>query len=202
MKSISDHGFKKGVKNIQSQFGALLVTKGTKDKQDGVIFFINSMFVGSSNLFTCLIKCCNVARCQSERKQKQNFVTRNQKYICDTFPDLSQLCFSPFCRGQERASPTFFFHASPEAFVEPAETTLVPLILIHNALPAEPEQIQRTITWEKRGLEKKKVHCIIMQFKMLCCKNQQCWICAHDQKVVHVHPTHWYVGFRRLYLQV
>lgn len=37
---------------------------------------------------------------------------------------------------------TFFFHAGPEAFVEPAETTLVPLILVHNALPAEPAQIQ------------------------------------------------------------
>lgn len=38
---------------------------------------------------------------------------------------------------------TFFFHAGPEAFVEPAETTLVPLILVHNALPAEPAQMQR-----------------------------------------------------------
>lgn len=63
--------------------------------------------------------------------------------------------FLNFCRGKERGSPTFFFHAGPEAFIEPAETTLVPLILIHNALPAEPEQIQRTITWEKRGLTKK-----------------------------------------------
>lgn len=129
-----------------------------------VLLSISSVFAGSSNLFTCLIKCCSAARCQSERKQKQNFVTRHQKYICDAFPDLSQVCFSPFFRGQERGSPTFFFHASPEAFVEPAETTLVPLILIHNALPAEPEQIQRTITWEK-----KKVHCIIMQFKMPRC---------------------------------
>ena len=33
---------------------------------------------------------------------------------------------------------TFFLHAGPEAFVESAETTLVPLIFIHNALPAEP----------------------------------------------------------------
>lgn len=38
---------------------------------------------------------------------------------------------------------TFFFHAGPEAFVESAETALVPLILVHNALPAEPAQIQQ-----------------------------------------------------------
>lgn len=40
---------------------------------------------------------------------------------------------------------TFFLHAGPEAFVEPAETTLVPLILVHNALPAEPAQTQRVV---------------------------------------------------------
>lgn len=170
-----------------------------------VLFFINSMFVGSCNLFTCLIKCCNAARCQSERKQNGNFLTKSQKYICDTFPDLSQVCFSPFFRGQERGSPTFFFHASPEAFVEPAETTLVPLILVHNALPAEPEQIQRTITWEKRGLKKKKsalYHDAIQDALLQCAGKINNVGCALDQKVVRVHATHWYVGFHRLYLQV
>lgn len=36
-------------------------------------------------------------------------------------------------------SPTFFFHAGPETLVQSAEATLVPLVLVHNALPAEPE---------------------------------------------------------------
>lgn len=48
-------------------------------------------------------------------------------------------------RGQEEGFPTFFFHASPEAFVESAETTLVPFIFIHDALPAEPAFDEHTM---------------------------------------------------------
>lgn len=40
----------------------------------------------------------------------------------------------------KRGFTTFFFHASSEAFVESAETTLVPLIFIHDALSAEPSE--------------------------------------------------------------
>lgn len=38
---------------------------------------------------------------------------------------------------------TFFFHTSSETFVESAETTLVPLIFVHNALSAEPAHDER-----------------------------------------------------------
>lgn len=33
---------------------------------------------------------------------------------------------------------TFLLHASPEALLEPAVTTLVPLIFVYHALPAKP----------------------------------------------------------------
>ncbi len=56
---------------------------------------------------------------------------------CSLLPLLS--------RVQEEGSLTFFFHSNSEAFVESAETTLIPLIFIHNALPAEPANDKRTV---------------------------------------------------------
>lgn len=35
---------------------------------------------------------------------------------------------------------TFLLHASPEALLEPAVTTLVPLIFVYHALPAKPRE--------------------------------------------------------------
>ena len=62
-----------------------------------------------------------------------------------TFPLCLQLV-SVEGTQREQKKRTFFFHASPKTFVEPAESTLVPLVFVHNALPAEPGHNRHTMT--------------------------------------------------------
>lgn len=79
-------------------------------------------------------------------RTKNNYYCENQVVLVQN--NNNNIFLTLFCTSCQLLAgfPTFLFHASPEAFVEPAETTLVPLIFIHNALPAEPEQNQHAMT--------------------------------------------------------
>lgn len=200
-----DHGFKKGVKKTSKVRLGLHWSPKALRTSNMVLIFISSMFVGSSNLFTYLIKCCRAAWCQSERKQKKKLYNKTPKiYLWDFSGSVTSLLFSIF-QGSGARFPYLLFSCQPWSICWACR----------NDTGSSYPYPQCTACWtwtnprhNNMGKERvnEKVHCILMQLKMPRCNALEWKInnvgCAHDQKVVRVHPTHWYVGFHRMYLQV
>lgn len=61
-------------------------------------------------------------------------------FYVNTYFALYNICGGAITCNISFAHLTFFFHASSKAFVESAETTLVPLIFVNHTLSAEPVQ--------------------------------------------------------------
>lgn len=156
------------------------------------------MFVGSSNLFTCLIKCCSAAQRQSKTKQK--LCNETPKTCLWHFPGSVTILLFSVSEGSGVRFHYLLFSCQPWSICWACR----------NDTGSSYPYPQCTACWtwtnprhNNMGKErvKEKVHCIIMQLKMPRWKINNVG-CAHDRKVVRVHPTHWPVGFRRLYLQV